>query len=75
MGAKISETVSPTPPVECLSIIGPGKCQDSVLPLFFIAKVNSTLSSKVIPFKQTAIAKAAICPSVMELLVKLVTNQ
>ena len=43
--------------------MGPGKSQDSVLPLFFIAKVSWTLSSKVIPFKQIAIAKEAICPS------------
>ncbi len=61
------ETLSPTPPVECLSTTGPGRSaarQSSVTPERVIARVRCTRSSKFMPRKNTAMANAAACPSV-----------
>ena len=51
-GASIKLTVSPTPPVECLSTTGPSRSShDSTTPLRVIASVSATRSSSVIPLK------------------------
>jgi len=66
MGAKTKLTVSPTPPVECLSITGPrnwSSGQVRTVPESRMAAVSATLSSITMPRRNTAIAKAAICPS------------
>ncbi len=68
IGASMSETLSPTPPVECLSSGGPGRSasdQSRTVPESRIARVKATSSARVIPRKKTAIAKAAAWPSVI----------
>src|SRR5271163_449488 len=73
IGASISETLSPTPPVECLSRIGPGRLssrQSRLAPERVMARVSATRSSSVIPRKKTAMAKAAAWPSVTAPLVR-----
>ncbi len=60
MDARTSETLSPTPPVECLSVTGPGRCdQSSTVPESRMASVRATASSRLMPLKNTAMAKAA----------------
>ena len=51
IGASMRLTVSPTPPVECLSTTGPSRSQRSVVPLRCIAWVSATHSSTVMPWK------------------------
>src|SRR5476651_591711 len=66
IGASIRLTLSPTPPLECLSITGPGSLrslQSSVTPECFRPIVSATRSPTVMPRKNTAIAKAATWPS------------
>src|SRR5579883_2921129 len=68
-GARMRLTLSPTPPVECLSRTGPGKprdAQSSTVPDRAIASVKAAVSRRVMPRKNTAIAKAAACPSPIE---------
>ena len=60
------ETLSPTPPVECLSVTGPGRSdQSSTWPESRIASVKATASSRLMPLKKTAMARAATWPSVI----------
>ncbi len=60
-GATISETLSPTPPVECLSTTnGATECKSSVSPEFAIAIVRSIVSCFVIPRRYTAMSHADI---------------
>ncbi len=61
-GASIKLTLSPTPPVECLSTIGPCRRARShcmFVPEFDIARVSATRSWMSMPLKKTAIASAA----------------
>ena len=46
-GASIRLTLSPTPPVECLSTTGPGRSQASTAPQSRMARVSATRSSSV----------------------------
>ena len=64
IGAKSSETASPTPPVECLSITFPGRSQLNTLPLSRMPNVSATRPASSSPCKQTAMAKAPACASV-----------
>ena len=66
MGASIRLTLSPTPPLECLSITGPGSARlfhSSFAPDRMRASVSATRSAVVMPRKNTAMAKAATWPS------------
>ena len=45
----INETLSPIPPVECLSITGPDKSHSLILPVSRMAKVRSTRSRSLNP--------------------------
>ena len=65
-GARISETQSPIPPVECLSKIGASKSQDSVAPLSRMASVRSRRPASPKPFRHTAMAKAPACASLAD---------
>lgn len=63
-GTSTSVVESDTPPVECLSAMTPvtgGRAGRS--PLAAIASVRTKHSSSVMPFKSTAMQKAAICAS------------
>ena len=63
MGASMSERLSPMPPEECLSTTGPGRSQCSTVPESRMASVRPTASSRLMPRKNTAMAKAATWPS------------
>ena len=64
-GARIIDTQSPIPPVECLSKTGKPTSHDRVLPLSRIAKVQLVLASWLPkPFIATDIANAPACASV-----------
>jgi hypothetical protein len=63
IGARINDTGSPTPPVECLSNTGPSKSHLSTSPLSRIPHVNATRPASDNPFRQTAMAKAPACAS------------
>ena len=55
----MSETLSPTPPVECLSTFGRVISGNSMIfPERIIASVNQPVSSGVIPLSKIAINKA-----------------
>src|SRR3569832_1019677 len=61
MGASMIDTLSPTPPVECLSSTGPPTACSSQLstrPECDMARVKATRSAAFMPQKNTAIAKA-----------------
>ncbi len=61
MGASAIETLSPTPPVECLSTFTPATSErSSTSPERSIASVSAAVSASVIPRKKTAMQKAAI---------------
>ncbi len=61
MGARARETLSPTPPVECLSTLRAGMSERSTtVPESRMARVRATVSSGVMPRKKTAMAKAVI---------------
>ena len=62
-GARMSDTLSPTPPVECLSSTGPSRSQASTVPESRIAVVSVTRSRGSRSRKKTAIANAAAWPS------------
>ncbi len=60
-GAKMSESLSPTPPVECLSTFLPFTWDKSTIsPEWSIASVKAADSSSFIPFRKAAIKKALI---------------
>ena len=60
-GASASETLSPTPPVECLSTFAPGTSErSSTSPERSIASVSARTSGSSMPRKKTAMQKAAI---------------
>ena len=60
-GATMSESLSPTPPVECLSTFGPSiEPVSMVTPDASIDRVSSSVSAAVIPRKSTAMRKAVI---------------
>ena len=53
------EVLSPTPPVECLSTLGPGReARSSTSPVRIMASVRATVSAGVMPRKKTAMARA-----------------
>ena len=58
-GARTSETLSPMPPVECLSTLGgePAGCA-STRPLCIMERVSAPVSAALMPRKKTAIAHA-----------------
>ncbi len=60
---KDQDTVSPIPPVECLSTTGPGRSQRITRPLSRIARVSATRPSAPMPRVRTAMAKAPACAS------------
>ena len=59
IGARCSDTLSPTPPVECLSALG-ARIDDrsATTPDFIIASVRSAVSRGVIPRRKIAIRSA-----------------
>jgi len=57
----MSEVLSPTPPVECLSTLAPGSAlKSSIWPDCNIASVKAAVSSSVMPRSKTAIIQADI---------------
>ena len=59
IGAIIKDVLSPTPPVECLSILNPLNEERSIIfPLFSIELVSAAVSSGFIPFNRIAIKRA-----------------
>ena len=61
IGASRSETLSPTPPVECLSATGTGwPSNRSRSPDSIIASVSAASSAGSIPRKKTAMSSADI---------------
>ena len=59
-GARISEVLSPTPPVLCLSTLGPGRSdQSSRWPESVMARVSSAVSSAFMPRQKIAMSRAA----------------
>jgi len=60
-GATIKDTLSPTPPVECLSTILPLiPSNETVCPDVAMARVSAVASPSSMPRRYTAIAQAAI---------------
>ena len=63
-GASGSVILSPTPPVECLSVVGRLSPEKSIRsPEAIIAAVQREISSRSMPLSRIAIASAAICSS------------
>ncbi len=62
-GARMSEVLSPMPPVECLSTRSEVSTASSVWPEASMAWVSATVSSAVMPRMNTAIAQADIWQS------------
>ena len=63
-GAKGSVTLSPTPPVECLSTVGRARPEKSIRsPEAIIASVQRAVSRRFMPLRKIAIARAPICSS------------
>jgi hypothetical protein len=63
-GASGNVILSPTPPVECLSVVGrPTPDQSSRTPVATIAAVHRATSARSIPLSRMAMASAAICSS------------
>ena len=59
MGARTRETLSPTPPVECLSTKGPAMPERSMtLPERSMTSVRSAVSALLMPLKKTAMSQA-----------------
>ena len=59
IGARISEVLSPTPPVLCLSIFGPGTPERSTtVPECSIASVRAAVSAASIPRQRIAMSRA-----------------
>ena len=59
-GWMISESLSPTPPVECLSAEGGKPVQSRHVPESRMASVRASVSASSMPRQHTAMAKAAI---------------
>ena len=60
-GTRISETLSPTPPVECLPTLVPGTSDRSMwVPEWSIASVSAAASAADNPFRYAAIKNALI---------------
>src|SRR5690606_832699 len=74
IGASISETLSPTPPVECLSATGLSPPHFRTSPESRMASVSATVSLRDIPRRKVAMAKAAACPSETSSLVSPLTK-
>ena len=56
--------MSPTPPVECLSVVGRSSADQSIrMPVLIIALVQSAISLRFIPLSRMAMASADICSS------------
>ena len=65
-GARGSVILSPTPPVECLSAVSLPMPEKSMrAPERIIASVQRAISPRSIPRRKIAIARAAICSSLM----------
>ncbi len=63
-GHSTSETLSPTPPVECLSTVGrPTPDRSSRTPLSIMAAVHVTSSPRSMPRNRIAISRADACSS------------
>src|SRR4051812_360388 len=62
-GARISDTLSPTPPVECLSSTGRSRSHSSTVPESRMARVSATRSPALIPRRNSAMASAPTCAS------------
>src|SRR5687767_10789735 len=62
-GARMSDTLSPTPPVECLSSTGASRSHSSTVPESRIARVSATRSEASRPRRKNAIASAPTCAS------------
>ena len=61
-GQSGSETLSPTPPVECLSTVGRGTVERSRrVPERIIASVHESSSRGVMPCQTIAISRAEAC--------------
>ena len=59
IGARMSDVLSPTPPVLCLSIFGPGiSLRSTTTPEFIMAAVSEVVSADVIPLQMIAIKSA-----------------
>lgn len=59
IGARMRLVLSPTPPVLCLSTLGPARSErSSFAPLCTIARVSAAVSRAVIPLRHTAIMNA-----------------
>ena len=59
-GARTRLVLSPTPPVECLSALGPSSSDRSrTSPVRIMDSVRARVSAGVMPRKNTAMAKAA----------------
>ncbi len=60
IGARISDVLSPTPPVLCLSTFSPGIAERStIVPERIIASVRAAVSAASIPRQRIAIRSAA----------------
>ena len=58
-GARIRETLSPTPPVECLSTLGrPISGSSTIRPERIMASVSQLVSSAVMPLSTIAMSSA-----------------
>ena len=63
-GASGSVILSPTPPVECLSVVGLVSAEKSIRsPVAIMAWVQREISSRSMPRRKIAMASAAICSS------------
>ncbi len=63
-GASGSVILSPTPPVECLSVVFFDRAEKSMVsPLAIMAMVRSLISRRSMPFRKIAIVMADICSS------------
>ena len=63
-GARQIDTLSPTPPVECLSAVGLVREEKSIRsPLAIIAAVQVAISRRFMPLSRIAIPSALICSS------------
>src|SRR3954469_6891811 len=62
-GARMSDTLSPTPPVECLSSTGRSRSHSRTVPESRMARVRATRSSALIPRRNSTMASAPTCAS------------
>jgi hypothetical protein len=59
IGARIRLVLSPTPPVECLSTLGPGMSErSSTVPEWSIASTSAAVSRGVMPCQRIAMVRA-----------------